>query len=632
MISQETIDRIFEAVRIEEVIKDFVDLKKAGVNYKGRCPFHDEKTPSFVVSPTKGIYKCFGCGKGGNSISFLQDLQAISYPEALRYIAQKYNIEIIEEQLSDKQIQQKSIKESLYDVTSFAENYFQDILWNTTEGKNIGLSYFKERGFNNEIIKKFKLGYNPKSPNAFESAAVKSGYDKKILLEASLIGENNNGKSYDKFKERSIFPIHSYSGKAIGFGGRSFNANAKSKYLNSAETPIYDKSKVLYGLNLAKQDISKQDNCFVVEGYTDVISMHQIGICNIVSASGTALSKNQILLIKRITKNITLLFDNDKAGINATIRSIDLCLQLDMNVKVCLFPEGEDPDSFSKKNTSEATLTYLNNKPINFVDYLIGAYKLEEESEPTKIIKIKKNIISSIAKISDSFSRQEYCKIYSEKLGVSEFILLKEVNASRTQVDFNYNPRNEPKNNLEKNNLGSNPKEKRLYQQEQEVLRILINYGNKSIRIDKNEECVATIIIRELQADKINFSKQIHQKIYDEIIKIIKITGFIDTQKLINNSNSEISLLCVDLIAQAHEISNNWKERHNIMTGREDEKMHKTTEKAILSLKKGIVDLKINQIQSQIKEGVTDHETIKNLNDLTKIKTKIAKFLGRNIG
>lgn len=632
MISQETIDRIFEAVRIEEVIKDFVDLKKAGVNYKGRCPFHDEKTPSFVVSPTKGIYKCFGCGKGGNSISFLQDIQAVSYPEALRYIAQKYNIEIIEEQLSDKQIQQKSIKEKLYDVTSFAENYFQDILWNTKEGKNIGLSYFKERGFNNEIIKKFKLGYNPKSPNAFKSAAVKSGYDKKILLDASLIGENNNGESYDKFKERSIFPIHSYSGKAIGFGGRSFNIHAKSKYLNSAETPIYDKSKVLYGLNLAKQDVSKQDNCFVVEGYTDVISMHQIGICNIVSASGTALSKNQILLIKRITKNVTLLFDNDKAGINATIRSIDLCLQLDMNVKVCLFPEGEDPDSFSKKNTSEATLTYLNNKTINFVDYLIDVYKLEEESDPAKIIKIKKNIISSIAKISDSFSRQEYCKIYSEKLGVSEFILLKEVNASRTQIDFKQKPIIEPKNNLEKNNIGNNPKEERLYQQEQEVLRILLNYGNKSIRIDENKECVATIIIRELQADKINFSKQIHQKIYDEIIKIIKKTGFIDIKKLINNSNSEISLLCVDLIAQAHEISNNWKERHNIMTGREDEKMHKTTEKAILSLKKGIVDLKINQIQSQIKEGNTDRETIKNLNDLTKIKTKIAKFLGRSIG
>ena len=631
MISQDTIDKIFETVRIEEIIRDFVELKKAGVNYKGRCPFHDEKTPSFVVSPSKGIYKCFGCGKGGNSISFLQDLQAITYPEALKYIAQKYNIEIIEEELSDKQIQEKSIKENLYDITSFAEKYFQDILWNTNEGKNIGLSYFKERGFNEEIIKKFKLGYNPKGPNTLEKAAINAGYDKKILLNASLIGENNDGKSYDKFKERSIFPIYSYAGKAIGFGGRSFNINAKSKYLNSAESPIYDKSKVLYGINLGKQDISKRDNCFVVEGYTDVISMHQIGICNIVSASGTALSKNQILLIKRITKNVTLLFDNDKAGINATIRSIDLCLQLEMNVQVCLFPEGEDPDSFSKKNTSETTLSYLKNESINFVDYLIGAYGLENESDPTKIIEIKKNIISSIAKISDSFSRQEYCKIYSEKLNVSELILLKEVNSARKQVDFNYKSINKQTSNLINKERGTT-KEQKLCQQELEILRILINYGNRSIYLDKNKDYVATIIIRELQADNIEFVKNLHQQVYNEIIKIIKNTGVIDTKKLINNSNSQISSLCVDLIAQAHEISNNWKERHNIMTGREDEKMHKTTEKAILSLKKGIVDLKISQIQDLIKKGNSDYETVKILNDLTKIKTKIAKSLGRNIG
>ena len=504
-------------------------------------------------------------------------------------------------------------------------------MWNTTEGKNIGLSYFKERGFNEEIIKKFKLGYNPKGPNTLEKAAINAGYDKKILLNASLIGENNDGKSYDKFKERSIFPIYSYAGKAIGFGGRSFNINAKSKYLNSAESPIYDKSKVLYGINLAKQDISKHDNCFVVEGYTDVISMHQIGICNIVSASGTALSKNQILLIKRITKNVTLLFDNDKAGVNATIRSIDLCLQLEMNVKVCLFPEGEDPDSFSKKNTSETTLSYLKNKSINFVDYLIGAYRLEDESDPNKIIEIKKNIISSIAKISDSFSRQEYCKIYSEKLNISELILLKEVNSARKQVDFNHKSINEQKSNLINKERGTN-KEQKLYQQELEILRILINYGNKSIYIDKNKDYVATIIIRELQADNIGFIKNLHQQVYNEIIKIIKNTGVIDAKKLINNPDSQISSLCVDLIAQAHEISNNWKERHNIMTGREDEKMHKTTEKAILSLKKGIVDLKISQVQDLIKKGNADYETIKNLNDLTKIKTKIAKSLGRNIG
>ena len=631
MISRETIDRIFEAARIEEIIKDFVDLKKAGVNYKGLSPFTEEKTPSFVVSPSKRIWKDFSSGKGGNVVSFLMEYDGCSYPDALRYIAEKYNIEIEEEELTDKQIHQKSVKDKLYEATLFAEKYFQDILWNTNEGKNIGLSYFKERGYNEEIIKKFKLGYSPKNANVFEKAAIKAGFNKKTLLEASLVGENNTGNSYDKFKERLIFPIYSYSGKAIGFGGRSFNINAKSKYLNSAESLIYDKSKVLYGLNFAKQDISKQNNCYVVEGYTDVISMHQIGINNIVSASGTALSKNQILLIKRLTKNITLLFDNDKAGISATIRSIDLCLQLDMNVKVCLFPKGEDPDSFSKKNDSETTLSYLKNKSINFVDYLISTYNLEKESDPTKIIEIKKNIISSISKISDSFSRQEYCKIYSQKLGVSELVLLKEVNASRSQVNFYKKTSTKQKNNTN-NSPAISAKTQKLHQQEQEILRILINYGNKSIGLDENKEYVASIISRELQADEIKFSKELHQKTYDEIIKIIKKTGVIDIQKLINNTDSNISKLCVDLIAQAHDISNNWKERHNIMTGREDEKMRKTTEKAILSLKKEIVDAKISQIQSQIKQGSIRDEAVKILNDLIKVKTKIAKVLGRNIG
>ena len=631
MISRDTIDRIFEAARIEEIIKDFVDLKKAGVNYKGLSPFTDEKTPSFVVSPSKRIWKDFSSGKGGNVVSFLMEYDGCSYPDALRYIAEKYNIEIVEEELTDKQIQQKSVKDKLYEATLFAEKYFQDILWNTNEGKNIGLSYFKERGYNEEIIKKFKLGYSPKSANVFEKAAIKAGFNKKTLFDASLVGENNTGKSYDKFKERLIFPIYSYSGQVIGFGGRSFNVNAKSKYLNSAESLIYDKSKVLYGLNFAKQDISKQNNCYVVEGYTDVISMHQIGISNIVSASGTALSKNQILLIKRLTKNITLLFDNDKAGISATIRSIDLCLQLEMNVKVCLFPKGEDPDSFSKKNSSETTLSYLKNKSINFVDYLISTYNLEKESDPTKIIEIKKNIISSISKISDSFSRQEYCKIYSQKLGVSELVLLKEVNASRSQVNFYKKTTAKQKNNT-RNSPEISAKTHKLHQQEQEILRILINYGNKSIGLDDNKEYVASIIARELQADGIKFSKELHQNTYDEIIKIIKNTGVIDIQKLINNTDSSMSKFCVDLIAQAHDISNNWKKRHNIMTGREDEKMRKTTEKAILSLKKEIVDAKISEIQSQIKQGSIGDEAVKILNDLIKVKTKIAKALGRNIG
>ena len=381
MIPQETIDKIFETARVEEVVGDFVDVKKAGVNYKGRCPFHEEKTPSFVVSPTKGIYKCFGCGKGGNSIMFIQDIQGANYPEALRYVAEKYNIEIIENTLTPEQESKLSAKESQFIATKFASEYFQDILWNSKEGKDIGLSYFKERGFSEDTIKKFKLGYSPKKQNSFENAAIKAGYDRNVLIKASLIGENENGKSYDKFRERTIFPIHSYSGKVIGFGGRAFNPDAKSKYLNSGETLSYDKSKVLYGLYLSKQEISKADKCFIVEGYTDVISMHQNGVKNVVSASGTALGTYQVGLIKRSTNNVTLLYDCDTAGIKATIRSIDLCLKAEMNVKIASFPDGEDPDSYSKKLNSDEFKEYLDANALNFVDYLIKIYNLNNTSK-----------------------------------------------------------------------------------------------------------------------------------------------------------------------------------------------------------------------------------------------------------
>ena len=633
MIPQETIDRIFEAARIEEIVGDFVDLKKTGVNYKGRCPFHDEKTPSFVVSPTKGIYKCFGCGKGGNSIMFVQELQGANYPEALRYVAAKYNIEIVEESLTVEQESKLSAKESQLIATKFASEYFQDTLWNTEEGKTIGLSYFKERGFSDEIIKQFKLGYSPKKQNAFEKAALKAGYDKNILIESSLIGENEEGKTYDKFRERTMFPIHSYSGKIIGFGGRAFNADAKSKYLNSGETLIYDKSKVLYGLDISKQAISRANKCFIVEGYTDVISMHQNGIENVVSASGTALGTYQIGLIKRSTNNVVLLFDGDNAGINATIRSIDLCLKAEMNVKIASFPEGEDPDSYSKKLTTDKFQEYLDKTAINFVDYLIDIYKLKQETDPAKIIEIKKRIILSISEIPDVFSREEYCKIYHGKLGVSEQSLLQQVSKARTMV------KSGPIGNLGEETVplitqkkSKTTIEQKLQKQEEEVLRLLINYGNEIFLVQEEEESVAGMIINELHQDGIEFSNPQYQKLYTAIINGIENAGLIDVQKLTNNSDIEISKQTVDLIAQAHNISDNWKQKLNIITGREDEKLHKTTEKAILSLKKGIVDLQISELQQQLQTGDIDEDGIKKLNNLTKIKTQIAKLLGRNIG
>ena len=632
MIPQDTIDKIFDTVRVEEIVGDFVELKKAGVNYKGRCPFHDEKTPSFVVSPTKGIYKCFGCQKGGNSINFIQEVQGVSYPEALRYAADKYNIEIEEQELTPEQESRMSAKESQFIATKFANDYFQDILWNTEDGKAIGLSYFKERGFSEETIKKFELGYSPKKANSFGKVAIKAGYDTDVLVASSLIGKNENGESYDKFKDRTIFPIHSYTGKVIGFGGRAFNPDAKSKYLNSGETLIYDKSKVLYALNLSKQAISKADKCFIVEGYTDVISMHQNGVENVVSASGTALGPQQIQLIKRSTNNVTLLFDGDKAGVKATLRSIDLCLKAEMNVKIVSFPDGEDPDSLAKKLSTEKFHDFLEDNAVNFVDYLIEIYNLKNANDPAQIIEIKKKIIQSISEIPDVFSREEYCKIYHQKLGIDEVKLIEQVNKARARISSSPSRNLAPKKaSSAKKKLDKNP-ENKLQKQEEEILRLLINYGNETFFVEEEEESVAAMIINELKDDGIEFSTPIFNELYQKIIAKIEATGFISNKDFINSSKESISSLVVNLVANPHSISQNWEGRHKIYTGLESQKMKKTTEKAILSLKKGIVDLEIANLQKEIKEGTIEAEGIKKLSELTKVKTQIAKLLGRNIG
>ena len=386
MIPKETIDLIFETARVEEIVGDFVALKKRGVNYIGNCPFHNEKTPSFTVSPTKGIYKCFGCGKGGNSINFVMEIEHFNYPEALKFVAKKYNIEIEEEELTSEQLERSNEKDSLFIVSSFANDYFQDMLWNSDEGKAVGLSYFKERGFTEETIKKFELGYNPKAKDAFSKVAIKKAYDKEVLVSSglSLINESS-GQIVDRFKERTMFPIQSYSGRTLGFGGRAFNAKAKAKYLNSPETLIYHKSKVLYGLNFAKNAIGKEGLCYIVEGYTDVISMYQNGIENVVSASGTALGLEQIKLINRLAQNVVLLFDGDNAGIKATYKSINMILKEGMNVKIAAFPEGEDPDSFAKKLSTDDFKNFLTTEAIDFIDYKINISGLNSISLQPKL-------------------------------------------------------------------------------------------------------------------------------------------------------------------------------------------------------------------------------------------------------
>ncbi|MFL2573494.1 MAG: DNA primase, partial [Flavobacteriales bacterium] len=414
MIPKETIDEIFEAAKIEEVVSDFVTLKKRGANLLGLCPFHNEKTPSFTVSPSKGIYKCFGCGEGGNSVSFLMDKEHYSYPEALKYLAKKYNIEIVEQEMTEEQAERANEKDSLYIISKFAKEFFINSIWNSEEGKKIGLNYFKERGYNQEIIKKFELGYSPKIKNSLTNEAINKLYSKEFLLKSGLSIEVGKNEIIDRFRERVMFPIHSFSGRILGFGGRALNPNAKAKYQNSPESIIYNKSKILYGIFFAKNAISKKDNCYIVEGYTDVISLYQKGIENVVSASGTALSIEQVKLISRFTKNITILFDGDSAGIKASFRSVDLILKEGMNVKVVPFPENEDPDSYAKQSSTDELNSFLDKNAIDFITYKTKILNAESEEDPIKRVAIIKEIIRSIALIPDYLTRTEYCKVCSK--------------------------------------------------------------------------------------------------------------------------------------------------------------------------------------------------------------------------
>ncbi len=625
MIDSDIIDKIFEAAKIEEIIGDFVELKKRGVNYLGRCPFHNEKTPSFTVSPTKGIYKCFGCGKGGNVVNFIMEIEHYNYPEALKYIANKYNIEVVENELTFEQKDKKNKKDNHYLITDYAKNLFKKNL-TSNEGKNIALRYFKERGISENMIKKFELGYAISNTDFLTSTAIKNNYTPQLLIDSGLsLSNENNNKIVDRFKNRIIFPIYSFTGRVLGFGGRALKKSAKAKYLNSPETLIYHKSKVLYGLFQAKTDIKRENECYIVEGYTDVISLFDKGVKNVVSASGTALAKEQLRLISRITENITLMFDADDAGIKATYRTIDLALQEGLEVRVVVFPDGEDPDSFAKNNSKEELKVFLQSNKLNFIDYKLFISKLDSKIDPKDITIIKRNIFSSLAQINDSLVRSEYCKIYSKRLNVNEETMLKEISKIRSSININ------KKNSSQLVNKSVNGKTK-LYSYEEEIIRILINYGNEKINFDNDTITVAKMIINDLKIDNICISHSVLDKIYKKITSEFSKNNIIDFDKLVKENDTEINSLVVNLVSNQHSISDNWKEKHKIFTVRENQNLQKTTEKAILSLKKCHLEIKIKKLQKKISVKSYDLSLIKELNDLTKIKTEIAKILGRNVG
>ncbi|MCK5678959.1 MAG: DNA primase, partial [Flavobacteriaceae bacterium] len=545
MISRDTIDKVFETSRVEEVIGDFVNLKKAGANFKGLSPFADEKTPSFMVSPVKQIWKDFSTGKGGNAITFLMEHEHYSYPEAIRFLARKYNIEIEETEQSDEQKQHADERESMYLVSEYAKNYFHDILLNSERGKAIALTYFKERGFSDEIIKKFELGYALDEWTAFTDAALEKKYDLKFLEKTGLtiVKEASSpveqARKFDRFKGRVLFPIHSMSGRVLGFGGRTLLTDKKvAKYLNSPESDIYHKSKILYGIYQAKQSIAKEDNCYLVEGYTDVISLYQSGITNVVASSGTALTSDQIRLINRLTPNITVLFDGDAAGIRASIRGIDLILEQGMNVKIVAFPEGEDPDSFAKNKSAHELKEYLENNAKDFIQFKTSLLLKDTKNDPIKKAELIRDIVASISKIPNNIQKEVYVQECARLMDISENVLFNELSQILKREKREASKR-QPISRTPFAGIKKEDKQvekiDRLLVLESSLIWVLLLYGNNEVdfvdyvtvidddgnkKIQKEDyiNVVSNEIYVNLQEDEIEFTNPIFLKIYYEII------------------------------------------------------------------------------------------------------------------
>jgi DNA primase len=658
LISRTTIDRVFETARVEEVIGEFVQLKKSGSNFKGLSPFSDERTPSFMVSPVKGIWKDFSTGKGGNAVSFLMEHEHYSYPEAIRYLAKKYNIEIDEIEQTDEQKQHADERESMFLVSEFARDYFQKILLEDDQGKAIGLSYFKERGFTNETIKKFQLGYALNDWDAFTSEALNKGYNLKYLEATGLtivkqdILASTGTKHFDRFKGRVLFPIHSMSGRVLGFGGRILTNDKKAaKYLNSPESEIYHKSNVLYGIFYAKQTIAKEDTCYLVEGYTDVISMAQAGIENVVSSSGTALTENQIRLINRLTKNITILFDGDAAGIRASIRGIDLILEQGMNVKVIMFPDGDDPDSFAKKVSKDELKEYLKNNAQDFINFKVSLLMEEAQHDPVKKAGLIRDIVISISKIPDRIQQEVYVKECSKIMDISENVLFSEL----AQLDKKEQRESSKKTVYEKPLapvLEKTPqfeKINELKKYEREIIKILLLYGNKEIDfvdyieadvVDGNDgeklkkEIFKNLVSKEiylnLQEDEIEFTDENFKLLYYEIISQLNQSENISVDGLVNHSNIEISTIVTSILMEdeKHTLSN-WGRKDIIVKSKESD-LSKMVLDAIYNLRRVLIEQKINDIKlSKIESELQRNENLEAAMLYTGLKIRLATRLGR---
>jgi DNA primase len=660
LIPKQTIDAIFDAAIIEEVVGEFVPLKKRGANLLGNCPFHNEKSPSFTVSPAKGIYKCFGCGKAGNSVNFIMEHEHYSYPEALRYLAGKFGIEVEEEEQTDEQKAANDERESLYIVSNYAAKYFNKQLLESDEGKAIGLSYFLERGFREDIIEKFQLGYSPDSWTAFTDEAEKAGHNIKFLDKSGLTVVKGE-KKFDRFKGRVMFPIHNLSGRVLGFGGRILKANDKAaKYLNSPESEIYHKSNVLYGIYTAKKAISKEDICYLVEGYTDVISMYQAGVENVVASSGTSLTEGQIRLISRFTPNITILYDGDAAGLKASFRGIDMILQEGMNVRVVLFPEGEDPDSYAKAHTTEELKAYVTENAQDFIRFKTSVLIKEVGNDPIKKAELVKDIVRSIAIIPDQIKRSVYTQECSNLLDIPEQALINETNtilrnniskqakyksSSKRSAPSQGNDQEMPDDLFFPDEFQGAPEPEPvsdLKHWESEIIRLLVSFGDQLIKLllptegkkkEYEEVSAAVYIIDNIMNDKIAFENKAYQKIFDFYAQKLDNEELPTHQDFINHSDQEISKLAIDIFSVRHDLSPGWEE-HKIKTTTEEMQLSLAVIRVLYAFQLSKLTALIFKNQDQLKtEKDSDKQMVllQEQVNLQQIKMQIAAKLGRII-
>ncbi|WP_018668474.1 DNA primase [Bacteroides gallinarum] len=693
MIDQPTIDRILDAAQIYDVVSDFVTLRKRGVNYVGLCPFHDDKTPSFYVSPAKGLCKCFACGKGGNAVHFIMEHEQMSYPEALKYLAKKYGIEIKERELSNEEKLAQSERESLFIVNQFARDYFQNILRNHVDGRSIGMAYFRNRGFRDDIIEKFQLGYCTESHDAMAQEALKKGYKKEFLLKTGLCYETDDHQLRDRFWGRVIFPVHTLSGKVVAFGGRvlaSATKGVKVKYVNSPESEIYHKSNELYGIYFAKQAIVKQDRCFLVEGYTDVISMHQSGIENVVASSGTALTPGQIRLIHRFTNNMTVLYDGDAAGIKASIRGIDMLLEEGMNIKVCLLPDGDDPDSFARKHNSTEFRQFIEEHETDFIRFKTNLLLEDAGKDPIKRAQLIGNLVQSISVIPEAITRDVYIKECAQLLRVEDKLLVSEV-AKRREMQAEKraeqiererraaaakpaeNARTETGSSAttapataegapppasgttggetdtpfppEDNYVSFIPQEgkegQEFYKYERLILQMIVRYGEKIMCNVADEEgreipvSVIEYVVGDLKEDELSFHNPLHRQILTEAAAHIHDEGFIAERYFLAHPDTTISKLSVELISNRYQLSKYHSKTQKIVT--DEERLYELVPALMINFKYAIVSEELKHMMYALQDPAVANDEQKctdimaRYNEMRKIQSIMAKRLGDRV-